>query len=238
MIQPRTVVLAAALSLVATTQSCKNVAGATVVVAASSTPNSGKADAPYAKLDTLRKRYRNLFRWNAPNDPKLTAAFEPVRRTEGWSAFVRALRVCDDCVNNLLEQDILNWSGAGAKIGKINEARNAWRRACTFGILPPKLPRGTTGFEEQGLKFRLYAVNSADGVLVVRSQRDQVLGIFDLRLDNNGRQHVVSHMLERALRNPDAYLSYPWDIVMATDTIYIPDVDVIVDRVNKTAEVR
>jgi hypothetical protein len=45
-------------------------------------------------------------------------------------------------------------------------------------------------------------------------------------------------MLERALRNPDTYLSYPWDIVMATDTIFVDDIWVELDRVQGQARIQ
>ncbi len=226
--------------LIGTIQSCKS----TPRLPSLSAPTTPPVDAtehgpaPYAKLDSLRERYPDLVRWDSPNNDAVSKAFETVRRTAAWRSFVRALRICDDSVNSLLAQDILDWANASNIVGTINAARNAWRTACTYGIVPPKIPRGTTSFEEDGLKFRLYVINSADGILVVRSQRDQVLGIFDLRLHDSGRQHAVAHMLERALRYPDTYLSYPWDIVMATDTIWIPDVNVVVDRVNKTASAK
>ncbi|MGC6487603.1 MAG: hypothetical protein ACON4Z_08160 [Planctomycetota bacterium] len=140
-------------------------------------------------------------------------------------------------MNTLLEESITDWSGAQSKIQPVNNARNAWRRACTFGIQPPDLPIGSTTFNEQGMRFHVHVTNRRSGVLVVRSPRNQVLGIFDLRLAGGGGQHIVSHMLENALRYPDYYLSYPWDIVMATDTIHVPDVDVWIDRIQGEATI-
>jgi len=226
--------------LMGATHSCKSIPRLPSSDAPTPPPaNASEAGpAPYAKLDSLRKRYPDLVRWDSPDNDAVSKAFATVRRTAAWRSFVRALRICDDSVNSLLEQDILDWNNASSKVDTINAARNAWRTACTYGIVPPEIPRGATSFEEDGLRFRLYAINRADGILVVRSQRDQVLGIFDLRLHDGGRQHAVAHMLERALRYPDTYLSYPWDIVMATDTIWIPDVNVVVDRVSKTASAR
>lgn len=203
-----------------------------------SASTSSGAPTPYARLDELRLRYPR-FIWASGNEsPKLAGDFQAVRQTEGWKAFVRALKVGDDAVNTLLEEDITDWLAAGSKIEPVNRARNAWRRACTFGIRPPKLSEGFTAFEEESLGFRVYVNDEAEGVLVVRSQRGQVLGIFDLRLDASGRQHVVAHMLERALRFPDLYLSYPFNVVMATDTIEVPDITVILDRVKGEAHVK
>jgi hypothetical protein len=194
-------------------------------------------DTPYAKLDQLRRRFYNLD-WQAREESQaLATEFAAVRATPGWKAFVQALKVCDDSANTLLDEDILDWSNPGPKIDSITRARNAWRHAVTYGIKPPKLSIGWTTFAESDLTFRLNVENKSEGVLIVRSQRGQVLGIFDLRLDDDGKQHVVAHMLERALRFPDLYLSYPWDILMATDTIYVPDVRVYVDRLKKTAKV-
>ncbi len=190
---------------------------------------------PFDKLDAIRTRFPNYMWWEAPDNPELNAAFEPVRELEAWKAFVDALRAGDNAVNILLEENITDWSDTAQKINPINKARNAWRKACTYGIRPPELPRGSTSFTEQGMEFRLYVSSSSDGVLVVRSKRDQVLGIFELELAGGGGQHIVSHMLENAIRYPDIYLSYPWDIVMVTDTIFIPDVHVWIDRIEGKA---
>lgn len=224
---------------------CKNLSDAMPAGPMPSTSASGPSSAagattPYARLDELRGRYPRFF-WASGmgnESQKLAGDFQAVRQTEGWKAFVRALKVCDDAVNTLLEENITDWLAAGSKIEPVNRARNAWRRACTFGIRPPKLSEGFTTFEEEGLGFRIYVDDEAEGVLVVRSQRGQVLGIFDLRLDASGRQHVVAHMLERALRFPDLYLSYPFNIVMATDTIEVPDVTVTLDRVKGEAHIK
>jgi hypothetical protein len=192
---------------------------------------------PFGRLDELRSRYPYYTWAKANEDQKLAEEFQPVRQTDAWKAFVRALRACDDAVNTLLEQDITDWVAAGSRIAPVNRARNAWRRASTFGIRPPKLNEGFITFEEEGLGFRLYVIDDTAAVLMTRSQRGQVLGIFDLRLDPSGRQHVVTHMLERAFRYPDLYLSYPFNVVMATDTIEVPDVTVTLDRVKGEAHV-
>lgn len=197
-----------------------------------------KGPVPYAKLDELKSRFSG-YQWSdVPETPALTAEFAEIRRTSGWSAFSKALRNCDDAVNALLDEDILDWSGASGKVRQVNTARNAWRHACTYGIKPPKLTTGWTSFEENGLSFRVYVAGSTYGTVVVRSQRGQVLGIFELQLQTVGQQHLVSHMLEKALRFPDSYLSYPWDIVMATDTIFIDDVWVELDRITGKAKIQ
>ena len=199
---------------------------------------------PYSKLDDLRTRFSSLS-WK-PQEESATLAtdFAAIRSTVGWKAFVNALKICDDSVNTLLEEDITDWRNPASKIDVINKTRNAWRRATTYGIKPPKLPMGWTSFVEADLSFTLRVGSSGwqsdygnEGTLIVRSQRGQVLGIFTLRLDDGGRQHIVTHMLEAALRSPDLYLSYPWDVIMATDTIVVPDIRVFVDRLKKTAKV-
>lgn len=193
---------------------------------------------PYAKLDELKSRFSG-YQWSETTENEaLAAEFTDIRKTSGWSAFSKALRNCDDAVNALLDEDILDWSNASAKVRQVNVARNAWRHACTHGIKPPKLTQGWTTFSENGLSFRVYVANSTYGTVVARSQRGQVLGIFELQLQTNGQQHLVSHMLEKSLRYPDSYLSYPWDIVMATDTIFIDDVWVELDRINGKARIQ
>lgn len=191
----------------------------------------------FDKLDAIRSRFPNFLWWEAPQNEELNAAFQTVRELDAWRAFVQALLAGDNAVNSLLEEDITDWSNTKAKIKPLNDARNAWRKACTYGIQPPDLPIGSASFAERGLKFTIHVPNNRSGVLVVRSQRDQVLGIFDLRLAGGGGQHVVSHMLENAIRYPNLYLCYPWDIVMVTDTIYIPDIDVWIDRVEGKATI-
>lgn len=237
----RPLLRAAAMIVISASYGCKQVslARASSTKASPEVANEPAAKlAPYTKLDELRKRFPGLNWWEVEENPVLGKEFEPIRQLEAWKAFVAALKLCDDCVNRLLEEDITDWSEPRPKIESISRARNAWRRAVTFGIRPPALSRGVTSFEEEGLHFRVHVADRAGGVLVVRSQRDQVVGIFDLRLDDGGRQHVVAHMLERALRYPDIYLSYPWDIIMATDTIYVPDIDVFIDRIKGQATLR
>jgi hypothetical protein len=191
---------------------------------------------PFAKLDYIRRRFPNYLWWDYPENPDLLAAFDAVRQSAGWNSFVSALVMCDDAVNALLEEDITDWSNAPSKIRPITTARNAWRRAATYGIQPPELPVGSASFTDRGLRFKIFALDRKSGVLVARSQRNQVLGMFDLRLGGGGGQHIVSHMLENALRYPDLYLSYPWDIVMATDTIHVPDIDIWIDRLRGEAK--
>lgn len=198
----------------------------------------GAGPEPYVKLDELKQKFPGLlWQQQGPDNAELAKRFELVRANPGWKAFVEALRSCDDAVNTLLEENILDWSNAAGKIGTINDARNRWRKACTYGIQPPQLPQGRTTFEESGLGFLLLVDAGAQAKLIVRSQRGQVLGLFEVNLNNGGNQHLVTHMLERALRNPDTYFGYPWDIIIATDTIFVPDVHVVVDRVKGEANV-
>jgi hypothetical protein len=193
----------------------------------------------YAKLDRLRTRFPQLLwhGWQAPDSPTLAKEFQAVRQADGWKAFVRALRACDDAVNALFDEEFDDWGNVQAKIQAVHRARNAWRRAVTHGIRPPQLSAGSTRFDEDGLGFRLSVVDETIGLLVVRSQRGQVLGIFELRLDDAGRQHVVSHLLELALRYPDIYLSHPWDIVMASDKVIVPDAEITIDRVDGSVQI-
>jgi hypothetical protein len=173
------------------------------------------------------------YQWEANKEnPELAKAFDQVRATPGWRAFVGALVTCDQTVNELLDQNILDWQNAGSKIGRVNTTRNAWRKASTYGIIPPRLPRGWTTFAESGLSFRLYVRSSEGATLIARASRGQVLGIFDLILWDSGDQHVMAHMLQRPIRYPDSYLNYPWNTIMATDTIFVDDVWVTLDRVN------
>lgn len=213
-------------------------ASTTSVFGFSSSSTKPKGPVPYAKLDELRSRFSG-YQWADPQEnPALGEEFAAIRRTAGWMAFSKALRTCDDAVNALLDENILDWSNSKGIIGRVNSARNAWRHACTWGIKPPTLAQGWTSFDENGLNFRVYVGSQTNGSVVVRSQRGQVLGIFDLQLQVEGRSHIVAHMLERALRNPDTYLSYPWDIVMATDTIFVDDIWVELDRVQGQARIQ
>jgi hypothetical protein len=203
----------------------------------SSKPES-KGPVPWAKLDELRSRFSG-YQWAGPQEnPALGVEFAAIRKSAGWMAFSQALRTCDDAVNALLDEDILDWSNSKEIIGKVNSARNAWRHACTWGIKPPTLAQGWTTFDENGMNFQVYVASQTYGSVVVRSQRGQVLGIFDLQLQVDGRSHIVAHMLERALRYPDTYLSYPWDIVMATDTIFVDDIWVELDRVQSQVRIQ
>jgi hypothetical protein len=200
-------------------------------------PTEAPGGGTYVRLDELRSRYPYYTWAKAPENQKLAEEFQLVRQTDAWKAFVRALRTCDDAVIVLLEQGITEWVAPGLTIAPVNRTRNAWRSASTYGIRPPKLTEGLTSFDEEGLGFRLWVIDETAAVLMARSLRGQVIGIFDLRLDPTGRQNVVSHMLERAFRYPDLYLSYPFNVVMATDTIVVPDVTVIIDRVKGEAHI-
>ena len=86
---------------------------------------------PYRRWEELSSSYRH-YEWNdiKRDSPELLAALRVVRDDPGWKAFVHALNTCDQSVNNLLEQNIVDWTNAGSKIALINAARNAWRRAC------------------------------------------------------------------------------------------------------------
>ena len=193
----------------------------------------------WVQMDRIAKRYAKYdYRaWDSEPSQELAEAFAPIRESEGWRAFVRALQVCDSTVNQLMDENILDWSKAGQKIEQVNQTRNAWRRASTFGILPPELPLGWTEFAEDGISFHLDVRGASFGgsstaVLVARSARGQVIGFFDLELWREGRNHLTNHMLASVIRYPDAYLNYPWNILMAADTIYVDDITVVLDRVN------
>lgn len=189
---------------------------------------------PRSREDELQRAYARYDYENFRENPELATAFAAVRKDAGWIAFVKALAVCDDTVNGLLEEDITDWANAGMKINAVNSARNAWRRACTYGVIPPELPRGWTEFTESGIRFRLHVRSDADSVLIARSPCGQVMGIFDLQLWSDGDQHLMSHMLRGVIRNPDRYLNYPWNVIMATDTIFVDDVWVELDRINRS----
>jgi hypothetical protein len=194
----------------------------------------------YAKLDQLRARFPQLSwtGWQAPESPTLAKDFQAVRQADGWKAFVRALRTCDDAVHALFHEAADDWGDGQTKVQVVQLARNAWRRAMTHGIQPPRLSAGSTRFDEDGLGFQLSVVDGSTGLLVVRSQRGQVLGIFELRLDDAGRPHVVSHLLELALRDPEPYLSHPWDIVMVADRVVVPDAEITIDRVAGRVQIK
>ncbi len=223
--------------------SCAGTAALAAASRSGSSTSSGDAGLefdPYRRWEELSSSYRH-YEWNDAkrgNGPELLAALRVVRDDPGWKAFVYALNTCDQSVNSLLEQNIVDWTNAGSKIALVNDARNAWRRACTFGIMPPDLPRGWASFTESGILFTFHIKSSSDGVLIARSPRGQVMGFFDLELHDDGDQHIMTHMLQGVIRYPDAFLSYPWDIVMAVDTIFIDDVWVHLDRVENKAHVR
>jgi hypothetical protein len=193
---------------------------------------------PRGQEDRLRGQYPRYDYSTFDESPALGTAFAAVRQDAGWKAFVDALVACDATVNGLLEEDITDWTQAGRKIDAVNSARNAWRRACTYGVVPPELPRGWTEFMDGGIRFRLHVKSSTDSVLIARSPRGQVMGIFELQLWDDGDQHLMAHMLQGVIRNPDRYLNYPWNVVMATDTIFIDDIWVELDRINRSVKMK
>lgn len=225
--------------VVAILSSCQASVPAIPVV--SSEPASA-GDAPFSdprsREDELQRAYARYDYESFEENPALATAFANVRKDEGWLAFVDALAVCDATVNGLLEEDITDWANAGAKIEAVNSARNAWRRACTYGVVPPQLPRGWTAFSDGGIRFRLHVRSDADSVLIARSPRGQVMGIFDLQLWDDGDQHLMSHMLRGVIRYPDRYLNYPWNVIMATDTIFVDDIWVELDRINRSVRIK
>lgn len=187
-------------------------------------------------------RYRAIFEdykdvYEDDRSAELAKAFEAIRREPGWSAFVDALATGDSSVNSLLEQDIVNWNNAAPLISQVTRARNAWRKASTFGITPPPLPLGWYRFTEKGITFMLHVRSSSEAVIVARSPRGRLMGVFELALWADGGRHLVNHMLQRPFRYPDLYLNYPWNVVMVTDTIWVDDVDVILDRLQKEVTV-
>jgi hypothetical protein len=168
------------------------------------------------------------------DDAALKKAFDSVRGQEGYKAFIKAFATADKSVNVLLDENILDWSAASGKIDLVNQTRDAWRHACTFGILPPKLPRGNIKWTESELDFNLLVQKDSEGYLVVRSSRGQVMGVFSLYLDGREGNHITRHMLESVVLFPDHHINYPWNIVMATDTIFVDDIWVELDRVMGT----
>jgi len=187
--------------------------------------------------NNLRSRY-NFYKLgtlkSSPQSEMLLKDFESVRQTEGWMSFLRALQLGDACVNSIADEPMLQWKNGGSILTSVNSARDAWRRAASFGIEPPKLSVGHIRFEEFGLSFHVHVLNSSQAVLLVRASRGQILGIFDLILANNGGQHVATHMLERVFVRPEAFLNTPWDDVMAQDCIKIRDVQASLDRIEGT----
>lgn len=205
---------------------------------ASTAAEAGAASAPFpdprVREDELVVIFKKITLARPKEAPDLAARLT-FRTDPGWLAFVNALLVCDQTVNGLLEEDITDWSEASHKIEAVNRARNAWRTACTYGIIPPDLPKGTATFSESGIEFRITVKSDAEGTLIARSPRGQVMGIFDLKLWDDGNQHVTAHMLQGAIRYPDIYINYPWNIIMATDTIFVDDIFVELDRLDRSA---
>jgi hypothetical protein len=95
------------------------------------------------------------------------------------------------------------------------------------------LPIGNIKWGEEGLTFNLLVQSDIIAYLSVRSARGQVIGIFDLYLDIR-KNHLTRHMLESAILDPDQHLNYPWNVVMATDTIFVDDIWIQLDRVTGT----
>lgn len=181
------------------------------------------------------ENYKELYEDDRSAD--LGQAFESVRAEPGWSEFVNALAIGDNSVNSLSEQSIVSWDGAAPLIAQVTNARNAWRKASTFGITPPELPVGFYRFVERGITFILHVRSSSEAALIARAPRGRVIGVFDLALWAGGGRHMVNHMLQRPFRYPDVYLNYPWNVIMATDTIWVDDVHVILDRIENEVTV-
>lgn len=202
---------------------------------------------PRKRADQIAKRYPEydygqIFEdykelYEDDRSAELAKAFEPVRGEAGWKAFVDALATGDSSVNSLMEQDIVNWSNSAALITQVTRARNAWRKASTYGITPPPLPLGWYRFNERGMTFVLHVRSSSEAVIITRSPRGRLLGVFELALWSNGGRHLVNHMLQRPFRFPDLYLNYPWNVIMVTDTIWVDDIHVILDRLEKEVTV-
>lgn len=191
----------------------------------------------YSEYDygVVFEQYKELY--EDERSAELARAFDPIRAEPGWNEFVNALSIGDNSVNSLAEQNIVSWDGAGPLITQVTNARNAWRRAATFGIMPPDLPLGFYRFAERGITFILHVRSEKEAALIARSPRGRVIGVFELALWAEGRRHMVSHMLQRPFRYPDVFLNYPWNVIMATDTIYVDDVHVILDRIEKEVTV-
>ncbi len=193
------------------------------------------------QMNVLLNKYSSLKitpTWIGTNarrrdDAALTAAFKEIRAEEGYKAFVAALVTADKAVNVLLDEDILDWAKASDKNDLVNETRNAWRHASSYGISPPKLPVGNIEWVEDGLNFNLLVQSDVLGYLSVRSARGQVIGIFGLYLDIRAN-HLTRHMLESVILAPDQHLNYPWNVIMATDTIFVDDIWIELDRVMGT----
>ena len=191
--------------------------------------------------NALRNRY-SFYRVGTVSTVRQSDAllkdFESVRQTEGWMAFVRALQQGDACVNSIADEPILQWRNGESILKAVSVTRDAWRRAASFGIEPPKLAVGHIRFNEGGLSFHIHVLNGNQAVLLVRASRGQLLGIFDLILASNGSQHVATHMLERVFARPAVFLNTPWDDVMTEDALKIEDVRAVLDRVEGTITVK
>lgn len=189
----------------------------------------------------LRSRYSS-YRFGTLSTVResevLLKDFESVRQTDGWMAFVKALQLGDTCVNLIADEPMLQWTNGASILTTINVTRDAWRRASSYGIEPPKLAVGHVRFVEGGLAFHVHVLNASKAVLLVRASRGQILGIFELVLASNGSQHVATHMLERVFVAPEGCLNSPWDNVMAQDSVEIKDVHASFDRVGSIITVR
>lgn len=186
----------------------------------------------YSEYDygTVFEQYKQLY--EDDRSAELGRAFERVRAEPGWIEFVNALAIGDSSVNSLMEQNIVDWGGAAPLIAQVTKARNAWRKASTFGITPPDLPRGFYRFIERGITFIIHVRSTSQAALIARSPRGRVIGVFELALWADGRRHMVNHMLQRPFRYPDVFLNHPWNVIMATDTIWVDDVHVTLDRLD------
>jgi len=202
---------------------------------------------PWRREDELAARFSEYsfadlyagygVQWYQDPASELGKAFDAVRREAGWGAFVEALATGDFSVNGLLEQDIVDWTNAGPKIALVTRARNAWRKAVSYGITPPDLPLGWYRFMEKGMTFILHVRNENDAALMVYSPRGRMLGIFELALWSGAKRHPVRHMMQRPYRFADLYLNYPWNVILGTDSIFVDKVWVELDRLNKEATV-
>jgi len=209
-------------------------------------PRLGDRD-PWRREDELAKRFSeysfaDLYsgygqQWYQDPTSQLAKAFDAVRASSGWGAFVEALATGDSSVNGLLDQDIVDWSNAGPKIALVTRSRNAWRKAVSYGITPPVLPLGWYRFTERGLTFILHVRNENDAALMIFSPRGRMIGIFELALWSSARRHPVRHMMQRSFRYTDLYLNYPWNVIIGFDSIFIDKVWVHLDRLNNEATV-
>lgn len=189
-------------------------------------------DTSTVELEVRFNSYNFELLASGKRNPKLGAELEVIRQSPGWMAFEKALAAGDRAVNAIADEPMLKMDTSEQVLSLVAEARDAWRHAASFGIEPPSLSRGHAEFTSSSLKFHIHAASASRAVLIVRSSRGQVLGIFDLKLADNGLRQVATHMMQSAFSDAGTYLNDPWRIVMQGDSIDVKDVRASIDRMS------